>query len=263
MSHPANSKDAAAWELEIHGTPEPCSYIPSQTTHMIYRIAPALSDVRYEQLLNRGWRRFGRTLFRPACKACTACQSLRVNVSDFKPTRSQRRIANRIRQRQPIQLTVRKPTVTPEHLRLYNRYHLDMHHRRQWPHRQIGREEYAESFLAGNFGFAHEFQYREDGRLVAIGLVDVTPQTLSSVYFFHDPDYRSLSLGTWSVLQEIEYARAHGRQWLHMGFYIRECQSMNYKNRFSPHQILQGRAADEEVPEWTTMATVEAEAEDP
>jgi len=125
-----------------------------------------------------------------------------------------------------------------------------MHQRRQWPLRQIERREYAEAFIDGDFSFAREFQYRLNGKLIALGLVDVTPNTLSSVYFFHHPEYRNHALGTWSVLQELQFARQHGRQWLHMGFYIRECQSMNYKNRFQPCEILQTRSSDSEEPVW-------------
>ncbi|MGV2335984.1 MAG UNVERIFIED_CONTAM: hypothetical protein LVR18_18325 [Planctomycetaceae bacterium] len=70
MSLLSISKDDESWELEIPGAPDDCSYIPGQTTHIVYRLAATLSETRYEQLLNRGWRRFGRTLFRPACQAC-------------------------------------------------------------------------------------------------------------------------------------------------------------------------------------------------
>ncbi|MFM7057127.1 MAG: arginyltransferase [Planctomycetota bacterium] len=250
MSLLSISKDDESWELEIPGAPDDCSYLPGQTTHIVYRLAASLSETRYETLLNRGWRRFGRTLFRPACQNCRACQSLRVRVPDFQPSRSQRRVLARVSRSLDIQLHVRTPGVTQEHLQLYNLYHADMHHRRQWPVRQIERCEYAEAFLDGEFSFAREFQYRLNGSLIAVGLVDVTPNTLSSVYFFHHPEYRSFALGTWSVLQEINFARQHGRQYLHMGFYIRDCQSMNYKNRFQPCEILQTRSSDHEEPLW-------------
>ncbi|MGV2335983.1 MAG UNVERIFIED_CONTAM: arginyl-tRNA--protein transferase [Planctomycetaceae bacterium] len=59
-----------------------------------------------------------------------------------------------------------------------------MHERRQWPLRTIETREYSEAFLDGDFSFAREFQYRLDGKLIALGLVDMTPNTLSSVYFF-------------------------------------------------------------------------------
>ena len=250
MSLLSISKDDESWELEIPGAPDNCSYLPGQTTHIVYRLAASLSETRYEQLLNRGWRRFGRTLFRPACQNCRACQSLRVCVGDFQPSRNQRRVLARVTKSLDIQLHVRKPGVTPEHLELYNLYHADMHQRRQWPLRQIERREYAEAFVDGEFSFAREFQYRLNGKLIAVGLVDVTPNTLSSVYFFHDPEFRRFALGTWSVLREIDFARQHGRQYLHMGFYIRECQSMNYKNRFQPCEILQTRSSDQEEPLW-------------
>jgi arginine-tRNA-protein transferase len=262
MSLLSISKDNESWELEIPGAPDDCSYIPGQTTHIVYRLAATLSETRYEQLLNRGWRRFGRTLFRPACQACRACQSLRVCVPEFQPSRSQRRVLSRVKKSLDIKLQVRKPAATAEHIRLYNLYHADMHERRQWPLRTIETREYSEAFLDGDFSFAREFQYRLDGRLIALGLVDMTPNTLSSVYFFHHPDYRSFALGTWSVMQEIEYARQHGRQWLHMGFYIRECQSMNYKNRFRPNEILQTRSSDQDEPLWLRMDESEETAED-
>ncbi|MEY3172190.1 MAG: hypothetical protein RLZZ436_103 [Planctomycetota bacterium] len=250
MSLLSISKDDESWELEIPGAPDDCSYLPGQTTHIVYRLAASLSETRYELLLNRGWRRFGRTLFRPACQLCRACQSLRVSVPEFQPSRSQRRVLTRVSRSLDIRLHVQKPSVTPEHIQLYNLYHSDMHDRRQWPLRQIERREYSEAFLDGDFSFAREFQYRLDGKLIALGLVDVTPNTLSSVYFFHHPDYRSFALGTWSVLQELEFARRNDRQWLHMGFYISECQSMNYKNRFQPYEILQTRSSDQEEPYW-------------
>lgn len=255
------SKDDESWELEIPGAPDDCSYIPGNTTHVIYRLAASLSETRYERLLNRGWRRFGRTLFRPACQGCRACQSLRVCVAEFQPSRSQRRVLARVAKSLDIQLHVQPPSVTPEHLQLYNLYHADMHQRRQWPMRQIERREYAEAFIDGDFSFAREFQYRLNGKLIALGLVDVTPNTLSSVYFFHHPEYRDFALGTWSVLQELQFARQHGRQWLHMGFYIRECQSMNYKNRFQPCEILQTRSSDDEEPVWVRQEPAAGETE--
>ena len=234
-------------ELEIEGSKTPCSYLPGQTARMMYRIAYELSEARYEQLLSRGWRRFGRTLFRPVCSACSECRSLRVCVPEFKPNKNQRRTLTR---NAGLTLTVQKPSVTADHISLYNLYHRDMHHRRQWSFREITEEHYYESFLEGQFPFAREFQYRDNGRLVALGLVDMTASAMSSIYFFHDPEYRENGLGTYSIQKEIEFGINHSRKWLYMGYYIRECDSMNYKNRFRPHQILRNYVTDEDPPVW-------------
>ena len=147
-----------------------------------------------------------------------------------------------------LTLAVQKPSVSNEHIELYNRYHMDMHKRRQWPCRAISKEQYYESFMEGNFTFAHEFQYRDNGRLVGLGLVDITSSVMSSIYFFHDPDYRDGGLGTFSIQKEIEHGRQSNRSWLYMGYYIRNCGSMNYKNRFRPFETLQSYGPDEEEP---------------
>ena len=47
-----------------------------------------------------------------------------------------------------------------------------------------------------SYGTYHQL-YRLDGRLVAVGVVDILPSGLSSVYLFYDPDEKLLSLGTY------------------------------------------------------------------
>jgi leucyl-tRNA---protein transferase len=234
-------------ELEISGSWSACSYLPDRLSRMHYRIATSLSTARYEHLLERGWRRFGRTLFRPVCGACQECRSLRIDIAAFQPTKSQRRIRNRNAE---LELIVQRPTVTTEHLELYNVYHQDMHERRDWPYSAIERDRYQESFLDGRFEFSREFQYRLNNRLIAVGLVDVTPRVMSSIYFFYDPEFRDQSPGTMSVLRELEVGRSEGRQWLYMGYYIQDCISMNYKNRFHPHEFLQAYVADDAEAVW-------------
>lgn len=44
-------------------------------------------------------------------------------------------------------------------------------------------------------------QYWIDGKLLAVGVIDILPTCLSSVYFFYDPDYSHLSLGTYGSLR--------------------------------------------------------------
>jgi len=238
-------------ELDMTGSVSECSYLPDRMSRMQYRLALSLKPERYEHLLERGWRRFGRTLFRPMCAACNECRSLRVDVSSFRLTKSQRRTRNR---NADIELHVGPPTATDEHLDLYNEYHLDMHERRQWPFREICRDQYSESFMDGEFPFAREFQYRLNGKLIAVGLVDMTEHVMSSIYFYHAPDLRGRSLGTLSVLRELALGQETGRSWLYMGYYIRDCISMNYKNRFGPHQLLQQYVADEEPAVWQPPA---------
>jgi arginine-tRNA-protein transferase len=49
----------------------------------------------------------------------------------------------------------------------------------------------------GHYGAFHQL-YRIDGKLIAVGVIDILPICLSSVYLFYDPDYAFLSLGIYS-----------------------------------------------------------------
>ena len=80
--------------------------------------------------------------------------------------------------------------------------------------------------------------HRLDGVLIAVGVVDLLPSGLSSVYLFYDTDYRHLVLGKYTALREIEYCQQHGLLYYYMGFYIHDCEKMKYKADYSPSELL-------------------------
>lgn len=57
--------------------------------------------------------------------------------------------------------------------------------------------------VAGSF---HQ-HYRIDGKLVAVGVVDILPSCLSSVYLYCDPSLKRLNLGVFSAIKEIEWVQ--------------------------------------------------------
>jgi leucyl-tRNA---protein transferase len=232
---------------EFTSPPGRCSYLPEETASLEYRLSLGMPAAMLGEWLRRGWRRHGCHLFRPACPVCVKCRSVRVDVERFAPTKSQRRCRQR---NAAINVVMQRPTATGEHVRLYNAWHADMASRRRWRHDQTTREEYAQAFLAGRWESGYEMLYYDGGRLVGVGLVDVVPEGLSSVYFFHDPQWRPRGPGTYSVLREIEFCRQTGRRWCYLGYWIAECPSMAYMNRFRPYEVLTAYGPLDAEPDW-------------
>ncbi|CAH2043609.1 unnamed protein product, partial [Iphiclides podalirius] len=67
-------------------------------------------------------------------------------------------------------------------------------------------EEHSEVGPASGYGSFHQ-QYWLDGKIIAVGVIDILPKCVSSVYFFYDPDYMHLTLGTYGALREIAFTR--------------------------------------------------------
>ncbi|XP_018419457.1 PREDICTED: arginyl-tRNA--protein transferase 1 isoform X1 [Nanorana parkeri] len=96
--------------------------------------------------------------------------------------------------------------------------------------------------LACGYGSFHQ-QYLLDGKIIAVGVIDILPYCISSVYLYYDPDYSFLSLGVYSALREIAFtrelqAKAADLCYYYMGFYIHSCPKMRYKGQYKPSQLL-------------------------
>ncbi|KAI1388872.1 arginine-tRNA-protein transferase [Hypoxylon trugodes] len=90
--------------------------------------------------------------------------------------------------------------------------------------------------------------YRLDGKLVAIGVLDLLPQSVSAVYFLYHESIHRFSPGKLGALREIALAIEGGYRWWYPGFYIHTCPKMRYKMDFSPQQVL-----DPETLKWVDL----------
>ena len=216
--------------------PSRCGYLPDRDWRLEYRLVGELSALEYADWMLRGWRHFGRILFRPRCIGCNACRPIRVDVDRFRPDRSQRR-AWKLNQ-PDLRIEVGDPTAGPAQLDLHRRYHAHQARAKQWPSREAdAAEEYVESFVDNPFA-TREWRYFLGEDLVGVGYVDPLTVGPSAITFLHDPEHRARSLGTYNVLALIDHARSMGQPHVYLGYYVADCPSMAYKARFQPNQAL-------------------------
>lgn len=226
---------------------EACVYLPEEQSRVSYRIIDACSLEAYADMLERGWRRFGKMFFRPACTACAECRSLRIPVDEFEPSRSMRR---NLKINSDLKVVLQPVSLSRQHIQLYDRYHTDMAERKGWQEKSIDPFDYYQTFVDGNHEFAHELLYLEGERLLGVALIDLLPQAVSAVYCYYEPEERHRGLGVFSVLQHIELARKRGIPYVYLGYLVDGNRSMRYKARYRPHEILAGRPPFQAEAEW-------------
>jgi arginyl-tRNA--protein-N-Asp/Glu arginylyltransferase len=233
--------------LRILERPRPCSYLPKERASLEVIFDGQLTPESYGELLRRGYRRFGWQIFRPACPQCQACISLRIPVSKYRLSASDRRI---MRKNQHIRCELAASMATTQHVDLYNRYQAFMHIERSWAPQRHSISTYREAFVSGPEQIGFEWRYFEGDRLVGVSLMDQVPGAISLAYFFYDPAWRPHSPGRFSILNQILFAQAQGKAHAYLGYWVEECISLSYKSRFQPHEALQRYVSEAEEPVW-------------
>lgn len=233
--------------IEFSTIESKCAYLPKNRMRMEYKYIEDCSTLLNQQLIQRGWRRFGEYYSRPQCPTCKECLSLRIDATKYKFSKSARRT---IRKNLDTKILIQKPTLTKDHLELYEKYHKHMEDKKGWKHYSLSPNSYYELYVCGAMEFGKEILYFIDNKLVGVDLIDIISDGISSIYFFYDPDYAKFSLGRFSLYQQILIAKKYKLPWIYLGYYVKDCPSLSYKADYKPYEILKNEPSLEEKPIW-------------
>lgn len=218
--------------IHVGRVPDACPYLDDRVATFDFaygHLGPAV----YEALLARGYRRNGEYIYKPVCRKCDECRTLRVIVPEFCLSKSQRRTRNRGMRR--FHVEIGKPAVSDEKVRLYSAYLRYQHGDSENDLDRAGYERFLVDTCLG--GATLELCVYDKDRLAGVGVVDRLENALSSVYFYFDPAYAASSPGVFSALYEIALAREWGLRYYYLGYYIAACPSMAYKAHYRPCEV--------------------------
>ena len=156
---------------------------------------------------------------------------IRVDVRAFAPSRSQRRAqakgdASVVTRIGPLEVDDRRVALYLTHLEKRGLAR---------GAESIDARGYASFFLASCVdGF--EIRYFVGGELAGVAITDRGERSLSAVYTVWNPAHEALSLGTYSILTQLDLARQQGLDWVYLGLAVRDCRPMAYTTRFLPHE---------------------------
>lgn len=211
-----------------------CSYFTEKRNAQFIFVHPEypLDSQTYGQLIEQGFRRSGNYVYQPQCEACQACIQTRLPVAEFQASRQQRRTLNK---NSDLTINIKKPEFNQQHFELYQRYQKNRHTGGQMA--DSSPESYIE-FLSSDWCNSQFIEFKHNKYLVAVAIMDIFDNGVSAVYTFFDPTLASRSLGVFSVLWQINYAKSLKLDWLYLGYWIADCQKMAYKTNYQPLQGL-------------------------
>ena len=197
-------------------------------------------------LWSAGWRHFGRYFFRYSSQpdehgATQTITPLRIDLASCFFTKSQRRVLSRN--------TDLRHDVIPAALDdgLREMFH---RHKQRFSHNV---PEALENFLGPDPATGpcacRMVRVFEGERLIAASFFDLGQNAASSVYGLFEPEFTKRSLGTFTMLLEIQHCRDSGLRWLYPGYATHEPSAYDYKKQFRGTEWL-----DWSTGEWSPTA---------
>jgi arginine-tRNA-protein transferase len=191
-------------------------------------LAGCITPHQLDKLLADGWRHFGTLFFRYSLGVYESdirrVIPLRIRLADFSFSKSQRRV---LRQNEDVSLDIHPIEITKEATDLFDK------HKRRF---RSGVPNSIYDFISGDSEFmpcdAFELDVRIDDRLCAVSYFDLGKETLSAIYGMFDPELSPRSLGIFTMLKEIEFAIARGKEFYYQGYSYEGNSFYDYKKRF-------------------------------
>ena len=197
-----------------------------------------LSHQQLDKLLALGWFRMGQLIF--TChyiffdKTCYSPMWLRLQLENYEMSKSLRKI-NR-KNRAAFQISVQKAVIDEAKNDLFLR-----HKKRFKGYKSATLQESLLDQEEHNIYDTYEVTVHDGDLLIAASFFDVGENSATSIMGIFDPAYSKFSLGLFTMLVEIEYGIATGRDLYYPGYFVPKYPVFDYKLRLGKMEYFYAR----------------------
>ena len=213
--------------------PAQCPYIPSKIEK---RLATDISNNKYlhDKLAMSGFRRVENWMYSPTGDNCNECKSFRVEINKFVLTKSLKRV---LKNNCSINYQIVPNKALKKYYTLFKIYQKTRHHGGSMSLMSFSDFKAMIEISPIN---TKVFEFKnKNNKVVGIMLFDYQVDGLSAVYSFFDPKSSKNGLGNFMILKLINLAKEMKLNYVYLGYFIKNVDSMSYKKRYFPSQVYQ------------------------
>lgn len=192
-----------------------------------------LSAKRYDQFLASGWFRGSVMLYKMDLLCLEddlySVINIRINLEKHTLRRSLKRIARKGHDKftveiAPVQLTAEKEKLYAKQKKKFQGFiHNSLH-------------DFLYSGFRNTVFDTYEVSVYDENKLIACSYFDLGEKSVASLLGIHDPEYGQYSLGIFTMLMEIEFAKLNEFKWYYPGYILNENKGFDYKLRLGNYE---------------------------
>ena len=208
----------------------PCSYIFGRTEKRLYVNLNNSDNINFfvSNLTQNGFRRSYDSMYIPICENCNACISSRIDVKDFKLSKSNKRI---LKLNKDLTLKKKLESHKTQRFKLFKEYCSVRH--KESPMVNMTQNDF-ETFFYKSRNKTQIFDLvNSSNQLYGTIFVDILQDGFSAVYSFFNPYEKKRGLGKLLILKLVSSLKSDDKQYLYLGYWVKQSQSMNYKLYFN------------------------------
>lgn len=191
-----------------------------------------LTPFTLDEYLAKGWFRSSSSMYRARIlyfeEDLHEVINIRLPITDYVPKKRFRRIKRRVENN--FQVLIQPFENNPDKERLYqhHKYRFRGFLQKSLFHYLQGEEKERQGLSIFN---TFEISIYDRETLIGFSLFDIGQSAIASILCVFDTDYASFSLGTYTMLKEIEYAQSLGFQYYYPGYVLHNTTLFDYKLR--------------------------------